>query len=66
MALVAGSRLRRDEPLVSAADALGVDPEAKEAISFAVLANQTLFGEAGNIPAVTGAVGPRVLGKLSF
>jgi anhydro-N-acetylmuramic acid kinase len=46
--------------------ALGVDPEAKEAIAFAVLANQTLFGAAGNLPAVTGAVGPRVLGKLSF
>jgi len=46
--------------------ALGVDPEAKEAIAFAVLANQTLFGAAGNIPAVTGAAGPRVLGKLSF
>jgi anhydro-N-acetylmuramic acid kinase len=46
--------------------ALGVDPEAKEAIAFAVLANQTLFGAAGNVPAVTGASGPRVLGKLSF
>jgi anhydro-N-acetylmuramic acid kinase len=46
--------------------ALGVDPEAKEAIASAVLANQTLFGAAGNIPAVTGAAGPRVLGKLSF
>ena len=46
--------------------ALGVDPEAKEAIAFAVLANQTLFGAAGNVPAVTGAAGPRVLGKLSF
>ncbi len=46
--------------------ALGVDPEAKEAIAFAVLANQTLFGAAGNVPAVTGARGPRVLGKLSF
>jgi len=46
--------------------ALGVDPEAKEAIAFAVLANQTLFGAAGNLPAVTGAAGPRVLGKLSF
>ena len=45
---------------------LGVDPEAKEAIAFAVLANQTLFGEPGNIPAVTGAAGPRVLGKISF
>jgi anhydro-N-acetylmuramic acid kinase len=45
---------------------MGVDPEAKEAIAFAVLANQTLFGAPGNIPAVTGAVGPRVLGKISF
>ena len=51
---------------VESSAALGVDPEAKEAISFAVLANQTLFGDPGNIPAVTGAVGPRVLGKLSF
>ena len=35
-------------------------------IAFAVLANQTLFGAPGNIPAVTGATGPRVLGKISF
>jgi anhydro-N-acetylmuramic acid kinase len=51
---------------VQSLSALGVDPEAKEAIAFAVLANQTLFGAAGNVPAVTGASGPRVLGKLSF
>jgi anhydro-N-acetylmuramic acid kinase len=51
---------------VTTSATLGVDPEAKEAIAFAVLANQTLFGEPGNIPAVTGAVGPRVLGKISF
>jgi anhydro-N-acetylmuramic acid kinase len=51
---------------VSSTSVLGVDPEAKEAIAFAVLANQTLFGAAGNVPAVTGASGPRVLGKISF
>ena len=51
---------------VTTSATLGVDPEAKEAIAFAVLANQTLFGAPGNIPAVTGAVGPRVLGKISF
>jgi anhydro-N-acetylmuramic acid kinase len=45
---------------------LGVDPEAKEAIAFAVLANETLFGRPGNLPSVTGAAGPRVLGKISF
>jgi anhydro-N-acetylmuramic acid kinase len=43
-----------------------MDPEAKEAIAFAVLANETLFGHAGNVPAVTGAAGPRVLGKICF
>jgi anhydro-N-acetylmuramic acid kinase len=44
---------------------LGVDPEAKEAIAFAVLANETVFGHPGNLPSVTGAAGPRVLGKIS-
>jgi anhydro-N-acetylmuramic acid kinase len=46
--------------------ALGVDPKAKEAIAFAVLANETLFGHPGNVPATTGALGPRVLGKMTF
>jgi anhydro-N-acetylmuramic acid kinase len=51
---------------VASSSALGVDPQAKEAIAFAVLANQTLFGAPGNVPAVTGAAGPRVLGKISL
>lgn len=51
---------------VTTTAALGVDPEAKEAIAFATLANQTLFGLPGNVPAVTGATGPRVLGKISL
>jgi anhydro-N-acetylmuramic acid kinase len=50
---------------VSTLASLGVDPEAKEAIAFAVLANETVFGHPGNIPSVTGARGPRVLGKIS-
>jgi anhydro-N-acetylmuramic acid kinase len=50
---------------VETSAALGVDPEAKEAIAFAVLANETLFGRPGNVPSVTGAAGPRVLGKIS-
>jgi anhydro-N-acetylmuramic acid kinase len=50
---------------VATSASLGVDPEAKEAIAFAVLANETLFGHAGNVPAVTGARGPRLLGKIS-
>jgi anhydro-N-acetylmuramic acid kinase len=51
---------------VASTGVLGVDPQAKEAIAFAVLANQTLFGAPGNIPAVTGAAGARVLGKISL
>jgi anhydro-N-acetylmuramic acid kinase len=43
---------------------VGVDPDAKEAVAFAVLANETLFGRPGNLPGATGATGPRVLGKL--
>jgi anhydro-N-acetylmuramic acid kinase len=43
---------------------LGLDPDAKEAVAFAVLANETLFGRPGNVPAATGAAGPRVLGKI--
>jgi anhydro-N-acetylmuramic acid kinase len=45
--------------------ALGIDPDAKEAIAFAVLGNETLFGHPGNIPRATGAAGPRVLGKIT-
>jgi anhydro-N-acetylmuramic acid kinase len=51
---------------VGSSAALGIDPAAKEAIAFAVLANETLFGRPGNVPAVTGASGPRVLGKISL
>jgi anhydro-N-acetylmuramic acid kinase len=45
--------------------AIGIDPDAKEAIAFAVLANETLHGHAGNVPRATGAAGPRVLGKIT-
>jgi len=44
--------------------AAGMDPDAKEAVGFAVLANETLFCRPGNLPSATGAQGPRVLGKI--
>jgi anhydro-N-acetylmuramic acid kinase len=44
---------------------LGIAPKAKEAVAFAVLANETLFGHPGNVPRATGAAGPRVLGKIT-
>lgn len=45
--------------------ALGWDPDAKEAAAFAILAHLCRIGEPGNLPSVTGARGPRVLGKLT-
>jgi anhydro-N-acetylmuramic acid kinase len=45
--------------------ALGVDPEAKEAVAFAVLAWAHLRGVAANVPTATGAAGPRVLGSYT-
>lgn len=42
----------------------GIDPDFVEATGFAWLACQTLHGAAGNLPSVTGARGPRVLGAI--
>jgi anhydro-N-acetylmuramic acid kinase len=44
---------------------LGVDPDAKEAVAFAVLAWAHLRGIPANVPAATGAAGPRVLGSFT-
>jgi anhydro-N-acetylmuramic acid kinase len=43
----------------------GLDMDAKEAIAFAVLADRTIRGIAGNLPSVTGGRRPVVLGKIS-
>ncbi len=45
------------------AAALGVDPDAREAAAFALLAWAHLRGIPGSLPRVTGAAGPRVLGS---
>ena len=44
----------------------GVAPTWIEAMAFAWLAKQTLMGEAGNLPAVTGASKAVVLGQVCF
>ncbi|HPU51045.1 MAG TPA: anhydro-N-acetylmuramic acid kinase, partial [Burkholderiaceae bacterium] len=43
---------------------LGAPPQAVEAVAFAWLAHCRLTGLPGNLPQVTGARGPRVLGAL--
>lgn len=42
----------------------GLDPDWIEAMAFAWLAQRTLAGQPGNLPAVTGARGPRILGAI--
>ncbi len=50
---------------VASLAALGVDPDAREALTFALLANETLMDEPGNLPSATGATRPVVLGKIT-
>lgn len=51
-------------PVVSSAER-GLDPLAREAVAFALLANETVNGRPGNLPVVTGATRPVVLGSFT-
>ncbi|MFN2461329.1 MAG: anhydro-N-acetylmuramic acid kinase [Candidatus Velthaea sp.] len=59
--------LRRALPAtrIETTAAYGMDPDAKEAILFAILGRELIAGRAANLPAVTGARGPRLLGALA-
>ena len=50
---------------VGSTDNFGVPPAAKEALAFALLAAATLDGEPSNVPSVTGAKRPVVLGSIT-
>ncbi len=60
------SRLAALMPARHVADttALGLAPDWVEALAFAWLARQTLLRAPGNLPEVTGAKGPRILGAI--
>ncbi|WP_296194467.1 MULTISPECIES: anhydro-N-acetylmuramic acid kinase [unclassified Psychrobacter] len=51
---------------VETTTSLGLNPAWVEAVAFAWLARQTLMGETGNLPAVTGASKGVVLGQVCF
>jgi anhydro-N-acetylmuramic acid kinase len=53
-----------DGAQIMTTDALGIDLDAKEALSFAILAWATIKGIANNVPAATGAAQPTILGKI--
>jgi anhydro-N-acetylmuramic acid kinase len=44
--------------------AYGIDPDWLEAAAFAWLAKQAIVGRSGNIPEITGARYPVILGRL--
>lgn len=50
---------------VITSEALGLPPEAKEAVAFAVLAHETWHGRPGNAPSATGAARSVVLGSVT-
>ena len=46
-------------------DELGMDPDAKEAVAFAILGRETMLGRPGNLPKATGARKAVVLGSIT-
>ena len=64
--IMAGLRRALPRLAVRSLAELGIDPDAREALAFAVLANETLLGRTGNIPAATRAQRPVVLGKIAL
>lgn len=54
------------ECLVQTQEDLGLSSDAKEAVAFAILANEAIFGLCGNVPSVTGAKHPVVMGKINL
>ncbi len=74
--IVAGGGIHNDTLMEMLADAFapipirpaseyGVDADAKEALCFAVLAHETVNGVPTNLPSVTGASKPTLLGSVS-
>jgi anhydro-N-acetylmuramic acid kinase len=45
---------------------LGVPEDAKEAYAFALMAYETFHQRPSNLPSATGAIGPAILGKISY
>jgi len=62
--LTAGLRRRIPSIKCSTTDDYGIPSEAKEAVAFAILANELISGNPSNIPAVTGASRAVPLGKI--
>lgn len=63
-ALKRGLSRNDNPPALTTADEFGLPVDAKEAIAFAILGYETLYGRPNNLPRATGARHPTILGKL--
>ena len=52
------------ETTIRFSNEFGISADAKEAVSFAILAYTTIKGQANNVPSATGAGQPVILGKI--
>ena len=62
--LMRNLQARLAETVIESSAAHGIDPDHVEAAAFAWLARQTLENRPGNLPAVTGAAHPVILGGI--
>lgn len=51
---------------VMSSQALGINPDAKEAVLFAILANETLVGDSASVKGESNQSNPITMGKISF
>jgi anhydro-N-acetylmuramic acid kinase len=64
--ILGGIARRLPQTEVLTQEKLGFSSDAKEAVAFAILGNQTLHGRPSNVPTATGAAGPAVLGNITL
>ncbi len=64
LTLMNGLREKFNPIPVKSVEDFGLVSDAKEAIAFAVLANETIHGNTSNVPGATGADHPVILGKI--
>lgn len=62
--IVEGMKKNLPELFIQGADQLGINPDARESISFALFANELLHGRPVTIPGLTGCPVRTTLGKL--
>jgi anhydro-N-acetylmuramic acid kinase len=64
-AVMLGLRRALPDVKIFISDRVGISYDAREAIAFAILGNETLCGTPANVPQVTGASGRVILGKIT-